>query len=288
MFRCVRALKASHEVATICGVLDVSRSGYYAWAERAPSQRSVDDIELVERIRQKHKESYQTYGYRRIHADLRDDGIQVGARRVRRLMRENGICGITRKLRRRIRQLEVQGLHAVDLVRREWFPLGPNQLYVADITQVATWQGILYVAVVMDVFSRRIVGWSIERNMRAEIIIEALEMALHHRIPDGELVHHSDHGSQYTSYTFGATLRKAGILPSMGRVKTCYDNAVAESFFATFKKDLIRRRAWPDIVECRSAIFEYVEGFYNLKRRHSSIGNISPVQYERNHAAQTA
>lgn len=250
------------------------------------SRRAVDDALLAVEIQKHHNDSMQTYGYRRITADLRDDGFMVGERRVKRIMREHGICGMTRKLRRRIGKLEAKGLHAADLVRREWYPLGPNQLWVADITQVATWQGILYVAVVMDVFSRKIVGWAIERNMRAEIVVEAFEMAIANRKPDRGLIHHSDHGGQYTSYIFGTSLRKAGVLPSMGQVKTCYDNAVAESFFATLKKDLIHRRSWPDCVECRSAIFEYIEGFYNQRRRHSTLGNISPVAYEQLHAAQ--
>ena len=269
----------------ICSLLEVSASGYYAWAGRPPSRRAVDDEKLVIEIRRHHNNSMQTYGYRRIAADLRDDGYKVGERRVKRIMREHGICGITRKLRRRLGQLQAQGLHAADLVRREWYPLGPNELWVADITQVATWQGILYVAVVMDVFSRRIVGWAIERHMRSELVVEAFEMALAHRRPGRGLVHHSDHGGQYTSYVFGKTLRTAGVLPSMGQVKTCYDNAVAESFIASFKKDLIRRRSWPNAVECRSAIFEYIEGFYNQRRRHSSLGNISPVAFEQLHTA---
>jgi putative transposase len=281
----VHALKAEHDVTMACELLGVSTSGYYAWNERPLSKRATEDLEIVAAIRKAHDESRQTYGYRRIVDEVRDAGIEVGVRRVRRLMRDYGIAGITRKLRRRIKQLESQGLHAADLVRREWHPIAPNQLWVADITQVATWQGILYVAVVMDVYSRKIVGWSMHKHMRAEIVVEALEMAISQRKPGGLVVHHSDHGSQYTSYTFGKTLRKAGILPSMGRVKTCYDNAVAESFFATLKKDLINRRTWPDIVECRSEIFEYIEAFYNTKRRHSRIGNVSPVAFEQAYAA---
>lgn len=278
-------MKADHDVNLICYVLEVSTSGYYAWLNRPMSRRAVDDVELVVAIRVAHNGSRQTYGYRRIHAELNDNGIAVGPRRVRRLMREHGIAGITRRLRRRIRQLERQGLHAADLVNREFNPTEPNRLWCADIKQVATWQGILYVAVVMDLFSRRIVGWSIERHMRAELVIEAFEMAVANRLPAKGLVHHSDHGSQYTSYVFGKTLRDAGILPSMGRVKTCYDNAVAESFFASMVKDLLSRRTWPDIVECRSEIFEYIEGFYNHHRRHSTLGYKSPVAYEAAHTA---
>lgn len=264
-------------------MLDVSTSGYYKWRSATPSARAVRDVQLIELIRAAHNASRQTYGYRRIHAELRAQGVEIGLRRVRRLMREHGICGITRRLKRRIRLVEAEGLHAVDLVRRQWHPTQPDQLYVADITQVATWQGILYVAVVMDVFSRRIVGWCIDSHMRAEIVVEALEMTVERRRPPAGTIHHSDHGSQYASYTFGKTLREAGLLPSMGRVRTCYDNAVAESFFASLKKELIHRRTWPSIVECRSEIFEYIEGFYNTRRRHSSIGNVSPLQYENEH-----
>jgi len=189
--------------------------------------------------------------------------------------------GLTKRLRRRVRQLEDDGLHAMDLVERDWHPTGPNQLWVADITQVSTWEGPLYLAVVMDVWSRKIVGWAMADNMRAELVVSAMEMAVAKRNPPNGTIHHSDHGAQYTSYTMGKKLRDSGLLASMGRVKTCYDNAVAESFFATLKKDRIHSRSWPTRELLRREVFEYIEGWYNPHRRHSSLGGVSPAKYER-------
>jgi putative transposase len=269
-----------------CQLLGVTDSGYYARKVRGPSPRAIEDARLVELIKRFHRRSRETYGARRIHLDLIDAGEPVGRGRVERLMRNAGIQGLTKRLRRRIRQLHDDGLHAMDRVARDWHPGKLNELWVADITQISTWQGTLYLAVVMDVCSRRIVGWAMDTNMRAELVISALEMAVAQRRPSSGLVHHSDHGSQYTSYAFGKKLRDAGILPSMGRVRTCYDNAVAESFFATLKKDLINRRSWPTLDELRSEIFEYIEGWYNTHRRHSSINGVSPVVYEARLLAQ--
>lgn len=273
------------DVRLACDALDVSRSGYYAWKDRPPSVRSVRDEQLKKRIRFFFDRSDGTYGARRIYFDLIDDKNRVGRCRVERLMQEMRIQGQQKRLRRRIRQLHDEGLHAADLVRREWYPLSINQLWVADITQISTWEGPLYIAAVMDVYSRKIVGWSMADNMRADLVISSLEMALHYRKPPPGLVHHTDHGSQYTSYAFGKTLRSAGILPSMGRVKTCYDNAVAESFFATLKKDRTNDRTWQSRAQLRSQVFDYIEGWYNPHRRHSSLGNISPAEYEKRHAS---
>ncbi|MCB0879169.1 MAG: IS3 family transposase [Thermoleophilia bacterium] len=272
-------------VRLACQTLDVSRAGYYAWRERAPSKRSVYDAALKKRIRFFFDRSDGTYGARRIHFDLLDDGHQIGRCRVERLMREMNVQGHQKRLRRRVRQLHDEGLHAMDLVQREWHPTGRDQIWVADITQIPTWEGPLYLAAVLDVFSRRIVGWAMADHMRAELVIGAFEMALAARRPAPGLIHHSDHGSQYTSYAFGKTLRTAGVLPSMGRVRTCFDNAVAESFFATLKKDRTNRRSWRNRHELRSQVFDYVEGWYNTHRRHSSLGNISPAEFERRHAS---
>lgn len=245
----------------------------------------MEDQRLLPLIEASHEASDGTYGARRIQHDLRDAGEQVGLDRLWRIMRTRGLSGRVVRLKRRIKQLADDGLHAADLVQREWHPFAPNQLWVADITQINTWEGPLYLAAVMDVYSRRIVGWSMEPHMRADIVVSAFEMALAQRKPGEGLVHHTDHGSQYTSYAFGKALREAKVLPSMGRVRTCADNAVAESFFATLKKDKIHRRSWATRAELRSALFEYIEGWYNTHRRHSKLGYLSPVNFEKHEAA---
>lgn len=268
-------------VTSLCAALRVSASGFYAWLGRGPSLRELEDRQILERIKHYYERARETYGARRIHLDLLDEGLKLGRCRVERLMRENGLRGLTKRLRRRIRQLHDDGLHAMDLVERDWHPAGPNALWVADITQINTWEGPLYLAAVMDVWSRRIVGWAMADNMRAELVVSAFEMAVSRcRPPDG-LIHHSDHGSQYTSYTMGKKLRDAGVLASMGRVRTCYDNAVAESFFATLKKDLTNRRSWPSREILRREVFDFIEGWYNPHRRHSSLGGVSPAEWER-------
>ena len=288
MFRFVAAEKALDKdfpISVACDLLGVSRSGYHAWVTREPSARVVEDRRLWPLIEHFHGVSDATYGARRLQQDLADVGERVGRDRIWRIMRSRGISGRVVRLRRRLRHLEDEGLHAVDLVNRDWHPEGPNQLWIADITQVNTWEGVLYIAAVMDVYSRKIVGWSMQPHMRKELVIEALEMAIAGRRPAPGLVHHSDHGAQYTSYAFGKTLRDAKILPSMGRVRTCADNAVAESFFATLKKEKIHRRSWPTRAELQSVVFEYIEGWYNTRRRHSKLGNISPANYEAQKAA---
>jgi putative transposase len=258
----------------------VSASGFYAWVDRGPSPRALEDRQILERIRHYYERARETYGARRIHLDLKDEGVQIGRCRVERLMREHGLQGLTKRLRRRMKQLHDDGLHAMDRVQRAWHPTRPNELWVADITQINTWEGPLYLAAVMDVWSRRIVGWAMADNMRAELVVAAFEMAVARRQPPPGLVHHSDHGAQYTSYTMGKRLRDAGVLASMGRVRTCYDNAVAESLFATLKKDRTNWRSWPTRELLRREIFEYIEGWYNPHRRHSSLGGISPAQWE--------
>ena len=209
--------------------------------------------------------------------------MPISRSKVQRLMRLSGLQAAPKRLRRRIRQLADEGLHALDRVRRDWNPDRPNRIWVADITQVSTWQGPLYIAAVMDVFSRRIVGWAMADNMRAELVISAFEMAIANRRPPPGVIHHSDHGSQYTSYAFGKSLRDSKVLASMGRVRTCYDNAVMESFFSNLKKELTSRRSWPTLDELRREVFEYVEGWYNPHRRHSTLGGVSPAEWERLH-----
>jgi putative transposase len=289
VFRFIAAERACHSVKTLCRVLGVSRSGFHAWSSRPLSARALSDQLLLERVRQLHLASRRTYGSPRIYRDLRADGVAVGRKRVERLMRQDGLSG-TIKRRRGQTTIRVAGVRvAEDLVKRDFRPPAPDQLWVADITYLRTWQGWLYLAVVVDCFSRRVVGWALEDNMRAELVVDALEQALQRRRPQRGLVHHSDQGSQYVSLAFGRRCRQAGIEQSMGGRRSAYDNAVCESFFKTLKSDLIARRSWPDKAELRTAVFDYIECFYNRQRRHSSLEYLSPTDYERiNHAAQAA
>jgi putative transposase len=261
-------------------VLGIARSGFYAWERRAPSARALADAYLSEQIHRIWKASGKTYGARRCHAKLRLEGVRVGRKRVERLMVAAGISGLAPRRRRRT-TLRVEGVRpAPDLVDREFVAIAPNKLWCADITYLSTWEGTVYLAAVMDCYSRRIVGWSMADHMRAELVVDALEMAVARRRPDPGLVHHSDQGSQYVSLTFGHTAGEAGIAVSMGSVGDCYDNAVPESFFATLKKDKIHRRSWPTKAELRTEVFTYIESFYNPERLHSSLGYLSPAAFE--------
>ena len=279
----ISAEKARTPVSMSCRLLGVSRSGYYEWAANRPSARAQVDAELVERIRAIHAAHRGVYGSPRIHADLRlAHGIRVGRKRVERLMRQAGISGLVRRKRGRT-TISVPGVRvADDLVEREFRPAGPNGLWVADVTYLRTWEGWLYLAAVQDAYSRAIVGWSMAEHMRAELVVDALQMAVHRRRPAPGLIHHSDQGSQYVSLAFGQAARDAGIARSMGSKGDCFDNAVAESFFATLKKELVHRRSWPTRRELTSEVFEYIEGFYNRVRRHSTLGMLAPLEFENN------
>ncbi len=277
-FKLIAAEKANHPIDLMCTVLGVSRSGFYAWSTRAPSDRALTDAWLLEQIR----ENRGVYGSPRIQAELRlGRGIRVGRKRVQRLMRRAGICGLVSKKRGRT-TIRVPGVRvADDLVNREFRPTAPNVLWVADITYLRSWEGWLYLVAVQDAYSRRIVGWSMADPMRADLVVDALNMAIARRRPDAGLIHHSDQGSQFVSLAFGQACGKAGITRSMGSRGDCFDNAVAESFFATLKKELIRRQSWPTRAELRQAVFEYIEIFYNATRRHSTLGMLSPIEFEK-------
>jgi putative transposase len=281
VFRLIAAEKANHPVSLMCRLLGVSRSGFHAWERRAPSDRQLTDAWLLEQIKQIHADNRDVYGAPRIHAELRmARGLRVGRKRVERLMRQHGISGLVPKKRGRT-TVRVPGVRvADDLVQRDFKPEAPNVLWVADITYLSTWQGWLYLAAVQDAFSRRIVGWSMADHMRADLVVDALQMGLARRKPDAGLIHHSDQGSQFVSLAFGQACGKAGIARSMGSRGDCFDTAVAESFFATLKKELVNRRSWPVRDELRQAVFEYIEIFYNTTRRHSTLGMRSPVQFE--------
>jgi putative transposase len=282
IFRFIAATKAEHSIQIMCRVLEVSRSGFHAWARREPSARAVADAALSGRIAEIHADSLKTYGSPRVHAELRlEDGVRIGRKRVERLMRNAGLAGQLKR-RRGKTTIAVQGVRtAPDLVERDFNPTEPNRLWAADITYIRTWEGWLYLASVMDCYSRRIVGWALADHLRAELVVDALEMAVARRRPDVGLVHHSDRGSQFTSLIFTRRCRSVGIDISMGSRGDCFDNAVLESFHASLKKDLIYRRSWPTKAEARTAVFGYIESFYNRRRRHSTLGMLSPMEFEK-------
>jgi putative transposase len=280
----VTAIQADFPVRTLCRVLKVSPSGYYAWHGRPPSRRAIDDAVLTERIRAIHVASNENYGSPNIHAELRDEGTRVGRKRIARLMRKAGLRGVSRRrgfvitTRRDPKQRP-----APDLVNRQFVADGPNQLWVADMTYVPTWAGFMFLAIVLDVWSRRVVGWAIGERMTADLVLAALNMAITQRRPTN-VIHHSDQGSQYTSVAFGQRCIKMGVRPSMGSVGDAYDNAMAESFFASLECELLDRRSFQTKAAARIALFTYIEGWYNPRRRHSGLGRVSPINFELSHA----
>lgn len=275
----MRANQEEHAVATTCRVLEVSPSGYYAWRVRPPSARARRDGELLERILAIHADSRGTYGAPRVQAELRAQGVSISRKRVARLMRQAGLRGVSRRrfVVTTVRDKDAEP--APDLVQRNFEAAGPNQLWVADITYIPTGTGFLYLAVVLDAWSRRVVGWAMATHLRTELVLEALEMAVRQRQPHG-VIHHSDQGCQYTSIAFGKRCRESGVRPSMGSVGDAYDNALCESFFATLECELLARRRFATQTEARMAVFDFVEGFYNPRRRHSALGYLSPLEYE--------
>jgi putative transposase len=281
MFGFIASKKAEHSIKIMCRVLGVSRSGYYAWVGRKPSARALQDARLTARIGELFKLRREVYGSPRIWSDLvLDDGERIGRKRVERLMRQAGLSALQEK-RWKATTIRVPGVRvADDLLERDFTATAPNQRWAMDITYLRTWEGWLYLVAIQDLYSRRIVGWSIADHMRKELVIDVLQMALAHRRPDRGLICHSDQGSQFVSLAFGQQARAAGIAQSMGSRGDCYDNAVAESFFATLKKELIHRRTWPTKAELRIEVFDYIEVFYNRQRRHSTLGQLSPADYE--------
>ena len=284
-FRLVRELAADGvAVAVACRVLGVSTSGYYEWRDRSPSARALSDAVLSAQIVEIHTMSRGTYGVPRVHAELRlGRGVRCGRKRVARLMRKVSLCGLHRRRGSdggRCRRC------TTDLVRRRFAADAPDRLWLTDITEHPTREGKVYCAAVLDVFSRRIVGWSIADHLRSELVVDALEMARwRRRPPPGQTVVHSDRGSQYTAWAFGQRLRAAGLLGSMGRIASALDNAMMESFFGTLQLELLDRRSWATPAELARAIFEWIEGWYNPRRRHTSIGDLSPLEYERRRQA---
>ena len=276
----MRANQARYPIAKVARLLGVSPSGYHAWRDRELSPRKQYDAVLKSCIGNIHHRSRGTYGAPRIHAELAADGIRIGRKRVARLMREMSLAGVSRRKGTRTTRRDHRLRPAPDLVERRFEADASDRLWVSDITYVPTWAGFLFLAVVVDAFSRRVVGWSMANHLRTELVLEALNMALWQRRPTS-VVHHSDQGSQYTSYAFGKRCREMGVAPSMGSVGDCFDNAMAESFFATLECELIDRRVFRTQAEARMAIFEYIEGWYNPHRRHSGLGYLSPLNFER-------
>ena len=275
---------ATHQGTTpvkwMCQALGVSQSGYYAWKRRPPSRRSREDSVLAERIKQIAQASRQTYGSPRIQAELRAQGQRCGRRRIARLMRQ---CGISAR-RKRHRTCTTDSQHnasvAPNRLNREFAAERANEKWVADLTGIWTSQGWLYLAVVLDIFSRQVIGWAMAARREDDLVLAALRMALSQRRPQAGLLHHSDRGSQYTSKEYQALLSAWGIQVSMSRKGDCYDNALMESFFATLKGECTDRQRWASHSQARQAIFEYVEIFYNRQRRHSALEYLSPVAYE--------
>ena len=288
-YRFIEVERVNHAVRTLCRVLQVSRAAYYHWCQLPVSERAQSDMHLTEQIRTIHAQSRQTYGAPRVQAELRTIGQRPSRKRVARLMRLAGLAG---RHPRRFRRTTVSDplTQIPDLIQRDFAPTAPNQLWVGDFTYVRTWEGWLYLAVLLDCFSRRVVGWAMADHLRTELPLEALRMALARRGPAPQLIHHTDRGCQYTSETYTKILAAHGIRSSLSRPHNCWDNAVAESFFATLKSDLIYRQTWPTRPSARSAIFEYIEAFYNPRRIHSTLGNLSPVDFENRHSrvAQSA
>ena len=274
----MRAHQAEFRVSVMARVLGVSRSGYYAWRFRGVSARALSDAALSEEIREIHRESRGTYGAPRVRAELRARGQRVSRKRIARLMRSLGICGVSRRRRVRTTVRDGAARPAPDLVERDFHADEPNELWVADITYVPTRGRTLYLAVVLDACTRRVVGWAMALHLRTVLVLDALEMALEQERPE-KVVHHSDQGCQYTSLAFGERCRRAGVQPSMGSVGDCYDNALAESFFATLECELLDRTEFASPEAAQRAIFDFIEGFYNTRRRHSALGYRSPADF---------
>jgi putative transposase len=276
----VKSNQAKYRITTLCRTLGVSASGYHAWSNRPPSARQLANMLLADRIEALWRESRETYGRPRIQADLRDEGSRASDKRVARLMRERKIQGATRRKGFKTTVRDRDARPAPDLVERKFSATAPDQLWVADITYVPTWAGFLFLAVVLDVFSRRVVGWAMATHLRTELVLDALNMAIYRRRPKS-VIHHSDQGCQYTSIAFGKRCGEASVRPSMGSVGDCYDNAMCESFNATLECELLVKRRFKNQREAALAVFDFIEGFYNPRRRHTAIGSISPMEFER-------
>jgi putative transposase len=272
---------AGRSVNHACCLLEVSRAAYYQRRNGDPSIREVTDAELTKKITTVHAESKGTYGSPRVHRELRKRGVACGKRRVSRLMRTAGLEGRCKKRWRKTTVVDPAAERARDLIQRHFGPCEElDRRYVGDITYISTWEGWAYLATVIDLASRRVVGWAVADHMRTELVEDALQMAFVTRRPAAGVIFHSDRGCQYTSRDFGELARANGVVLSVGRKGECWDNAVAESFFATIKRELVDTRSWPTRAGLNRALFEYIEGWYNTRRLHSSLDYCSPAEYE--------
>lgn len=284
-FDFIEAQKANYPVRLLCSVLEVSRAGFYAWLKRRPSQRSIEDQKLLAEIRAIHAESRGTYGSPRIHAELRERGHHVGKNRVARLMGENEVKSGRRK--KFVKTTDSAHDHPIadNVVARNFEAQAPNDVWVTDITYIRTGEGWLYLAAILDLFSRRVVGWATSSSLHRQLALDALSEALSTRDVRPGLVHHSDRGCQYASIEYREVLDANDMVCSMSRKGDCWDNAVAESFFATVKGELVDRRCFATHAEARRALFDYIELFYNRRRRHSSLGYAIPTEFEKTYNA---
>jgi putative transposase len=280
-FEFIQAQKAHFPIEFMCEQLGVSRSGFYAWTRRPKSVRQQQDEQLAQEVEQVHRASRGRYGSPRVHAEMKARGRKVGRKRVARLMRQQKLAASRR--RRFVRTTDsCHGLPvAPNVLERDFSPDQPNSTWATDITYVWTGEGWLYLAVVLDLFCRRVVGWAMGEHIDTKLVLAALEMALESRQPPQGLLHHSDRGSQYASAQYQEALAHRGIRCSMSRKGNCWDNAVVESFFSSLKKELVYQTQFATRQQARSAIFEYLEVFYNRQRRHSTLGYLSPAEYER-------
>jgi putative transposase len=281
-FRFVAAERAQHDVSRLCRMVGVTRQGFYAWSVRDPSARHVHDQRLKRVIVDAYEKSWRTYGVPRMHAELRDQGVWISRKRVARLMAELGIEGVSRRRGRKRTTVQAEAAKAApDLLERRFSAERPDQVWVADITYIPTHEGWLFLAAVVDLCSRKVVGWSMRGDLDSDLVVDAVSMAVARRKPGAGVVHHSDRGSQYTSLAFGTTLRDSGLVASMGSRGDAYDNALAESFMSTIKTELVKQRTWKTRDQARLAVFRYIECFYNPLRRHSSIQMRSPDEHEK-------
>jgi transposase InsO family protein len=264
----------------MCRVLEVSKAGYYAWRSREASARERKDLQLAEQIVVSFEQSRGAYGSPRVHADLRANGLRCGRKRVARLMRERELRGATRRRFRRTSIAAYEETVSGNILNRQFHVRELNRVWVSDFTHIPTREGALYLAVVLDLCSRRVVGWSMQTSPDRELVLSALDMALAGRRPPKGLLFHNDRGTQYTCRPFQVTLREAGITSSMSRKGNCWDNAVVESFFASLKRELVDVTAWKTREDARADIFAYIETWYNRRRRHSSLGYLSPEEFE--------
>ncbi len=278
----IHAEKANFPIVTMCKLLKVSTSGYYKWRNRGPSKRQLEDLFIVEDIQLIHNKSRGTYGSPRVHSELKDKGRNIGKNRVARLMRENSLSGAMKKRKRKTTNSNHNLRISENILDRKFAVEAPNAVWVTDITYLWCSEGWLYLAVVIDLYSRLVVGWSMSNEMPTSLVLAALHSAVGQRETSKGLIHHSDRGSQYASDDYRQALEGYGMISSMSRKGDCWDNAVAESFFGSMKQELIHRQSWGSRKELRFAVHEYIEVFYNRIRKHSTIGNVSPAQFEGN------